>query len=88
MSILGNALVEAILTSYLRQGRVNEILGGDTVDKINSDWRTILNLRILKGFSVDETAAIMGKTREEVEIGQYQALYSLAQTMDQPENII
>ncbi len=53
------------------------------MDKINSDWRAILKLRILKGCSVEETAAILGKSTIEVEIGQYQALYSLARTLEQ-----
>lgn len=52
------------------------------MNNINPDWRAILNLRILKGCSIDETAAILGKSREEIEIGQYQALHSLAETLD------
>lgn len=55
----------------------------DMVDKQGEDLRRILNLRIVRGYSVAKTASALGKSEAEVYGGQYRALYSLARLLAQ-----
>lgn len=53
------------------------------MDGLQADLREVLNLRLIKGYSVAETASILGKTEADVYAGQYRALYALARWLDQ-----
>lgn len=53
---------------------------------MKAEEREILNLRILKGYSITETASILGKNEMEVRSGQYRAMYSLAQRLKQRDS--
>ncbi len=50
--------------------------------KLSEDQRAILDLRINKGYSVAETAKLVGKTEAAVRTAQYRALQALAQILD------
>jgi RNA polymerase sigma-70 factor (ECF subfamily) len=50
--------------------------------KLSDDHRTVLDLRIMKGYSVSETAILLNKSEEAVRTSQYRALQSLAQMLD------
>lgn len=50
--------------------------------KLNKDQRAILDLRIIKGYSVAETAKLTGKTEATVRTSQYRALQALARILD------
>jgi len=50
--------------------------------KLSEDQRAVLDLRIIQGYSVAETARRMGKTGAAVRISQYRALQALAQLLD------
>ncbi|MEQ8200662.1 MAG: hypothetical protein ABRQ24_04485 [Syntrophomonadaceae bacterium] len=53
------------------------------MDGLEGDLREVLNLRIVKGYSLAETASILKRTEAEVYAGQYRALFSLARWLDQ-----
>lgn len=55
------------------------------MDKLREDYRTVLNLRIMKGYSVSETAKILDKSEAAVRNAQYRALLSLAQILDRED---
>lgn len=50
--------------------------------KLSEEQRTIIDLRIIKGYSVAETAKLVGKTEGAVRTAQYRALKALAQILD------
>lgn len=50
--------------------------------KLSEDQRIVLDLRIIKGYSVAETAKVVGKTEAAVRTAQYRALQALAQIMN------
>lgn len=54
----------------------------EALAKLSEDQRAILDLRIIKGYSVAETAKLVGKTQAAVRTAQYRALQALAQIMD------
>ncbi len=53
--------------------------------ELNSNQRTVLELRIIKGYSVAETAKMTGKTEGAVRTAQYRALQALARILDSYE---
>ena len=55
------------------------------MDGLEPDLREILNLRLIKGCSIAETAAILGETEAGVYAGQYRALYALALWLDEDQ---
>jgi RNA polymerase sigma-70 factor (ECF subfamily) len=54
----------------------------NALTKLSVDQRTILDLRIYKGYSVAETAKLLGKTEAAVRMSQYRALQALGQFLD------
>ena len=50
--------------------------------KLNKEQQAILDLRIIKGYSVVETAKIVGKTEGAVRTAQHRALQALAKLLD------
>lgn len=50
--------------------------------RLNNDQRAILDLRIIQGYSVADTAKLLGKTEAAVRTSQYRALHALAQILD------
>jgi len=54
----------------------------DALNRLSKDYRAVLELRILKGYSVLETAKRLKKTEAAVRTSQYRALQALAQIMD------
>lgn len=53
--------------------------------KINADQRKILDLRLIQGYTVAETARFIGKSEAAVRTTQYRALKALAQILDHNE---
>jgi len=53
--------------------------------KLSADQRTVLDLRIIKGYSVAETAMLVGKTEAAVRTSQCRALQALSQFLDANE---
>lgn len=51
--------------------------------KLSNEQRTIIDLRIIKGYSVAETAKALGKTEGAVRTAQYRALKALAMILDE-----
>ena len=54
----------------------------NALEKLNEDQRTILDLRIIKGYSVAETAKLVGKTESAVRTSQHRALQALARFLE------
>ena len=50
--------------------------------KLSEEQRIIIDLRIIRGYSVAETAKLVGKTESAVRTAQYRALKTLAQILD------
>lgn len=50
--------------------------------KLSKDQRAILDLRVIKGYSVAETAKLIDKTEAAVRTAQYRALQAMAQLLD------
>lgn len=55
--------------------------------KLSEEQRTIIDLRIIKGYSVAETAKLVGKTEGAVRTAQYRALKALAQILDEGSKV-
>jgi len=55
----------------------------DALGRLGKEQRSVIELRIIKGFSVSKTAAVMGKTESAVRVMQYRALQALADIMDE-----
>lgn len=55
------------------------------MDGLEAALREVLKLRLLHGYSVAETASILGKTEAGVYAGQYRALYELARQLDRDQ---
>jgi len=51
--------------------------------KLNQEQQTIIDLRIIKGYSVAETARLLGKTEGAVRTAQYRALKELAGILEE-----
>jgi len=54
----------------------------NAMSKLSKEQQTILDLRIVKGYSVAETAKLLGKTEGAIRTAQYRALQALAQILD------
>ncbi|NLY44127.1 MAG: sigma-70 family RNA polymerase sigma factor [Clostridiaceae bacterium] len=52
------------------------------LEKLNEDQRAVLDLRIIKGYSVAETAKLIGKTEAAVRTSQYRALQTLSKLLE------
>jgi len=55
----------------------------DALQQLSVEQRAILDLRIIKGYSVAETAKLVGKTEAAVRTAQHRALQTLAQLLEQ-----
>lgn len=53
-----------------------------SLDKLNEEQRKVIELRILKGYSVSETAEAMEKKEGNVRVLQYRALKNLSDIMN------
>lgn len=51
--------------------------------KLSREQQAIIDLRIIKGYSVAETARLLGKTEGAVRTAQYRALKALAEILDE-----
>jgi RNA polymerase sigma-70 factor (ECF subfamily) len=54
----------------------------NAMKKLSAEQRAIIDLRIIKGHSVAETAKIVGKTEAAVRSSQYRALQALSRLLD------
>jgi len=52
------------------------------LDSLTHEQRTVIELRIIQGYSVHDTAAVLGKTDGAVRVIQYRALHNLAQYLE------
>lgn len=55
------------------------------MEMLKGDQRTVINLRIIEGFSVRETARLMRKKESTVRVLQYRALKALAKLLKEME---
>lgn len=55
----------------------------NALKKLGRQQQRVIELRIIKGFSVAQTASMMGKTEAAVRVMQYRALQTLADIMDE-----
>lgn len=55
----------------------------NALSKLSRDQRSIIDLRIIKGYSVAETAKLLRKTEGAVRTAQYRALKSLTKILDE-----
>jgi len=58
-----------------------------SLSKLNEDQRKVIELRIINGYSVSETARIMGIKAGNVRVLQYRALKNLVVIMDEKEKL-
>lgn len=68
-----------------QNGIAQRLLLESALAKLNSEQQTILDLRIIKGYSVAETAQLVGKTEGAVRTAQHRALQALARILDDEE---
>ncbi|NMA63241.1 MAG: RNA polymerase sigma factor [Syntrophomonadaceae bacterium] len=54
----------------------------NALEKLSTEQRKVLELRIIKGYSVAETARLTGKTQAAVRTSQHRALKALAEILD------
>lgn len=54
--------------------------------QLKEEHRTVIELRILKGFSVADTAKLMGKTDANIRVIQYRALQKLSEILSAQED--
>jgi RNA polymerase sigma-70 factor (ECF subfamily) len=54
----------------------------DALKKLSEDQRRVIELRIIKGFSVSRTAGMMNKKETTVRVIQYRALQALADILE------
>lgn len=54
----------------------------DALERVTQEQRMVIDLRILKGYSVAETARLMKKKEGTVRVLQFRAIKALAQIMD------
>lgn len=52
------------------------------LDSLSAEQRTVIELRIIQGYSVQDTAAMIGKKEGAVRVIQYRALHNLAQYLE------
>lgn len=52
------------------------------MEKLSAEYQAILDLRIMQGYTVAETAKMLKKSEAAVRTAQYRALHSLAQILD------
>ncbi|MGE5614429.1 MAG: RNA polymerase sigma factor [Bacillota bacterium] len=52
-----------------------------SLDKLNAEQRQVIEFRIIKGYSVSETARLMGKKEGNIRVLQYRALKNLLNIM-------
>ncbi|HEY8348454.1 MAG TPA: sigma-70 family RNA polymerase sigma factor [Clostridia bacterium] len=57
-----------------------------SLEKLNEDQRKVIELRIIEGYSVSETAGLMGIKAGNVRVLQYRALKNLVIIMNEEEN--
>lgn len=57
----------------------------NALQRLSADQQAILDLRIIKGYSVAETARLVGKTVAAVRTAQHRALHTLAQLLEQDD---
>ncbi|NLY39887.1 MAG: sigma-70 family RNA polymerase sigma factor [Firmicutes bacterium] len=57
----------------------------NALQQLSVEQRAILDLRIIKGYSVAETAKLVGKTEAAVRTAQHRALQTLAQLLEQDQ---
>lgn len=67
------------------EARTEQMLIADALKKLKDEQRMVLELRIIKGFSVAETARMMNKNEVTVRVMQHRALNILADLLE--ENI-
>lgn len=53
----------------------------NALELLNGEQREVINLRILKGYSVSDTAKKMGKTENNIRVLQYRALQKLTKIL-------
>lgn len=53
---------------------------------LNPDQRAVITLRVLDGFSVEETAKILGKSAGSVRVIQHRAIKQLKKSLAQPDD--
>lgn len=56
----------------------------DALGRLKAEHRTVIELRILKGYSVAETAKLMNKQEGNIRVLQYRALQNLAAILKRP----
>jgi RNA polymerase sigma-70 factor (ECF subfamily) len=54
-----------------------------SLDKLNEEQRKVIELRIIKGYPVSETARLMGKKEGNIRVLQYRALKNLLDIMSE-----
>lgn len=54
-----------------------------SLDKLNEQQRKVIELRIIEGYSVSETAELMGKKEGNIRVLQYRALKNLVNIMNE-----
>lgn len=55
----------------------------NAMNKLKPDHKAVLDLRIMKGYTVAETAKMLGKSEAAIRVLQYRALQVLAQMLDE-----
>jgi RNA polymerase sigma-70 factor (ECF subfamily) len=74
--------LEMAAESYVESSNMRMMVK-DALSKLAEDQRRVIDLRIIKGFSVARTAEMMGKKEATVRVIQYRALKALADILDE-----
>lgn len=75
--------IEDVNPAYLEsedfsESTINETWIKDALENLNIEQRKIIELRIIKGYSVEETATVMNKKEGNIRVIQFRALKILA----------
>lgn len=70
-----------LLTETDEENTVNRALVEDLLNQLSADYRTVLQLRIIEGYSRAETARRMGRSEAAVRGLQYRAVQALRQLL-------
>jgi RNA polymerase sigma-70 factor (ECF subfamily) len=75
---LDDTVSDLLGTDDFADGMVDREWIMDAMNSLNAEWRRVVELRVIKGYSVAETAKIMDKSEGNIRVMQYRALQSIA----------
>ena len=76
---------EEMAVSDFSDSTANHVMIENALESLNKEQQTVIQLRIINGYSTSETAKIMNKKEGTIRVLQYRALQALAEIMKKSE---